>query len=660
MANHKYLENRIWAIADILRGVFPQSHYGNIMLPMIVLRRFDCVLAPTKIKVLEEYETYKDEKANDEIFNTITGQNFHNHSSFDLDVLMQNPEYIERYLINYINGFSANVYKIFNSFDFEKEIKKMSEASILSLIVSKFYEIDLHPNVISNREMVIIFENLVKRFYVDRYNFEYSTPHDVSHLMVNLLFRQDDKLLATRDTTFKLLDPVCGTGGMLNEAHNYLHNLNPDATLHVYGQEINLNVFAIALASFFIRGTNNNVENDENIFSGDIFVEDKLKDKTFDYFLAHPPFGGEWKRQQKTIKSEHENKKYEGRFGAGLPRVSDSSLLFLQHMISKFKPMRPENKENGSRLAIIFNANPLSVGGAGSGESEIRKWIIEKDWLETIIALPENVFYHTSIGTYVWIVTNRKEERRKGKVQLIDARECYFSMKRKLGSKHRSIGVRIGKNETNKMAKIVKSYDNFEDNNISKILDDEDFGYTRITVERPLRLCYQMTAENKARFLDACPHLFDDVQAIDTKLGRESYLDWNEVWSHIEKLLHNCNSSWKASEKKLFYNVFTQKEPRAEPVQKNGKNKGYESDIDLRDFETIPLKEDIDEYFKREVLPHVPDAWIDRTKDVIGYEINFDQHFYHDISLRSLKEIDADLKQAKKEIIQLLDEAINW
>lgn len=658
MTNHKDLENLIWQMADLLRGPYHPSYYGYVMLPMIVLRRFDCALAPTKIKVLAEYEKHKDDKINDEIFDAITGQHFHNHSSFDLDTLKRDPENIERNLITYIKGFSANVRKIFDGLDFENEIKRMSEVNILYLIVSKFCDIDLHPDVVSNREMEIIFENLVNRFNVNGNNSEYSTPRDVNQLMINILFNQDDKFLANRGTVCKLLDPVCGTGGMLAEAKNYFHNHHPDAILHVYGQEINNMTFAMALSNILMRDINNSRENDENIFSGNIFTDDQFKGKTFDYFLAHPPFGQDWRQQQKAIKNEHEKKNYEGRFGAGLPRVSDGSLLYLQHMISKFKPMRPEKNKNGSRLAIIFNAKPLFVGGAGSGESEIRKWIIEKDWLEAIIALPENIFHNTSIGTYVWIVTNRKEERRKGKIQLLDARECYYSSKR--GNKHRNIGVGIGKNETNKIAEIVKFYDNFEDNNVSKIFDNEDFGYTRITVECPLRLCYQMTAENKARFLDACPHLLDDVQAIDKKLGRESYLDWNEVWSHIEKLLRTSNSRWKASEKKLFYNVFTQKEPRAEPVRQNGKDKGYEPDIDQRDFETIPLKEDIDAYFKREILPHVPDVWIDRTKNVIGYEINFNQHFYQHKSLRSLEEIDADLKQAEKEISWLLKEVITW
>lgn len=659
MTNHKDLENLIWETSDLLRGAFSQSHYGRMMLPMIVLRRFDCVLAPTKVKVLAEYEKYKKDEINDEILDTIAGQHFHNHSSFDLNMLRLNPENMEKNLITYINGFSANIREIFNSFNFENEIKMMSKVNILSLIVSKFCDINLHPNVISNEEMGIIFENLVKRFNGSGNNYESLTPHDVNQLMVNLIFSPDNKLLATRGTAFKLLDPVCGTGGMLVEAYNYLHNLNPDAILDVYGQEINKTSYAIALAAVFMREINNSEESNVNIFSGDTFTEDKFEGKTFDYVLAHPPFGQEWKRQQKIIKNEHEKKKYEGRFGAGLPRVSDSSLLFLQHMISKFKPMRPNSNENGSRIAIIFNANPLFVGGAGSGESEIRKWIIEKDWLEAIIALPENIFYNTSIGTYVWIVTNRKEERRKGKIQLIDARECYYSMKRKWGNKNRNIGVGVGKNETNNIAEIVKFYDNFEDNKISKIFDNEYFGYTRITIECPLRLCYQMTAENKARFLDSCPHLLDDVQAIDKELGRESYLDWNEVWSHIEKLLRTSNSRWKASEKKLFYNVFTQKDSRAEPVRKNDKDKGYEPDIDQRDFENIPLKEDIDVYFKREILPHVPNAWINRTKEVIGYEINFNQQFYHHKSLRSLEEIDADLKQAEKEILWLLKEVIN-
>ncbi|MBI4553892.1 MAG: N-6 DNA methylase, partial [Candidatus Latescibacteria bacterium] len=324
------------------------------------------------------------------------------------------------------------------------------------------------------------------------------------------------------------------------------------------------------------------------------------------------------------------------------------------HMISKFEPVRPAEHKHGSRIAVVFSGSPLFTGGAGSGESDIRKWIIENDWLEAIIALPEQMFYNTGIGTYVWIVTNRKDRRRKGKIQLLDAREFYVPMRRSLGDKRRKIGEK--EDGRDQIADIVKLYGRFAETNTSKIFDNADFGYTRVTVERPLRLRYQMTIEDKARFLDACPHLPDDVQAIDNELGRAPQRDWNAVLERILDLLHERRSRWKAAEHKLFRDVFTQKDPDAEPVLKGGRDEGYDPDADLRDFENVPLKDDIDEYFCREVLPHVPDAWMDRSKDKVGYEINFNRHFYRYTPPRPLEEIDADLKQAEEEILRLLRE----
>jgi type I restriction enzyme M protein len=390
-----------------------------------------------------------------------------------------------------------------------------------------------------------------------------------------------------------------------------------------------------------------------NVRYGDSFTEDQFARETFDYFLTNPPFGVDWKKQQKEIQQEHDKRGFDGRFGAGLPRVNDGSLLFLQHMIDKFEPVRPAEHKHGSRLGIVFSGSPLFTGGAGSGESDIRKWIIENDWLEGIIALPEQMFYNTGIGTYVWIVTNRKENRRKGKIQLLDARDVWTAggsedNKRSLGDKRRHI-------TGSQIAEIVKLYGRQANCETSKTFDNADFGYTRVTVERPLRLRYQMTLEDKSRFLDACPHLLDDVQAIDKELGRAPS-DWNVVWSRIEDLLHERKSRWKATEQKLFRGVFTQKDPEAQPVAKGGRDDGYEPDPDLRDFENVPLKDDIDAYFEREVRPHVPDAWMERSKDKAGYEINFNRHFYKYTPPRPLEAIDAELKQAEEDIMRLLRE----
>lgn len=660
MPDHSYFENLIWQIADLLRGPYRPPQYERVMLPMTVLRRFDCVLAPTKNRVLAEYDRRRDSKLNndaiDRLLNRAAGQRFHNHSPLDFQRLKGDPDHIEKHLVSYIKGFSANVRRIFEFFEFENEIEKMREANVLYLVISKFADVDLHPARVPNAEMGRIFENLIRRFneLANETAGDHFTPREVIRLMVNLLFMHDDELLATPGTVRKLLDPACGTGGMLAEAQNYLREHHKDARLYVFGQDYNKRAFATAASDMLMKNVDQNGGSD-NVRFGDIFVDDQFTEAPydrFDYLLANPPFGVDWKRQRKEIQREHDKLGFDGRFGAGTPRVNDGSLLFVQHMISKFEPVLPDEQKDGSRMAVVLSGSPLFTGSAGSGESEIRKWIIEKDWLEAIVALPEQMFYNTGIGTYVWIVTNRKEPRRKGKVQLLDARDCWIPMKRSLGDKRRKIGE--GEDgEPDQIAEIVRLYGAFEEGPRSKIFDNEGFGYVRVTVERPLRLRYQMTIEDKARFLDAAPHLLDDVQSIDKALGRDPLLDWNVVRSSIQKLLRKRGSKWRAPERKLFRNVFTVTDPESEPVSA-GKNKGFEPDSSLRDTENIPLKTDVDEYFENEVKPYVPDAWLDRSKDRIGYEINFNRYFYVYTPPRPLAEIDADLKRAEDEILRLL------
>lgn len=650
MPNHHELSNFIWQIADLLRGPYRPPQYERVMLPMTVLRRFDCVLAPTKDKVLKEHAKRKGGKldidALDHFLNRTAGQRFHNHSPLTFERLKGDPDNIEKHLVSYIKGFSKNVRTIFEYFEFENEIEKMREANILYLVVSKFCDVDLHPDRVKNEDMGLIFENLIRRFneLANETAGDHFTPREVIRLMVNILFINDDKLLATPGTVRKLLDPACGTGGMLAEAQNYLREYHREAKLFVYGQDYNKRAFATAASDILIKQVNH-VYMRDNIRFGDSFTEDQFEGEKFDYLLTNPPFGVDWKKEQKEIRREHEKQGFVGRFGAGLPRVNDGALLFLQHMISKFEPVSPEEHKHGSRLAIVFNGSPLFSGGAGSGESNIRKWIIENDWLESIIALPEQMFYNTGIGTYIWIVTNRKEQHRKGKIQLLDARERWKPMRRSLGDKRRELGE-------DDITFIVGEYGNFTESGTSKTFHNADFGYTRVTVERPQRLRYQMTMDRKSRFLDVVPHLLDDVQEIDKALGREPHLNWNNVWERIARVLHDRNSKWKTPEQKLFRDVFTEKDPQAQPVTE--KQEGYEPDPDLRDFENIPLKNDIDGYFRREVLPHLPDAWMDRSKDKVGYEINFNRYFYKRVPPRSLEEIDADLKKAEEEILLLL------
>lgn len=661
--DHNIFSNLIWQIADLLRGPYRPPQYERVMLPMTVLRRFDCVLSETKEKVVAAHEKHKGGKlagdALDTTLNKVAGQRFHNHSRFDFAALKGAPDSLRSDLWHYIKGFSANVQRIFEYFEFEAEIEKMHEANILYLVVSKFADVDLHPTNVPNEQMGLIFENLIRRFneLANETAGDHFTPREVISLMVNLLFIHDDKLLATPGTVRKLLDPACGTGGMLAEAQRYLREHNTEAKLYAYGQDYNKRAFATAASDMLMKEVSHVAHGGgggDTVRYGDIFTEDQFPSETFDYFLSNPPFGVDWKKQQKEIQREHEKRALDGRFGAGLPRVNDGALLFLQHMWSKREDVKPTEHKEGSRLAIVFSGSPMFTGGAGSGESEIRRWLLENDWLEAIVAMPESMFYNTGIGTYVWVVTNRKEKRRKGKVQLLDARDVWTAggsedSKRSLGDKRRHMTIA-------QIDEIVRLYGKFEEGPRSKIFDNADFGYTRVTIERPLRLRYQMTTDDKARFLDACPHLLDDVQAIDKALGREPRLDWPATWDEIEALLKKRGSRWKATEQKLFRSVFTQRDAKAEPVPAGGRGSGFEADADLRDFENVPLTEDVEAYFEREVKPHIPDAWMDRSKDKVGYEINFNQHFYVFTPPRPLAKIDADLKAAEDEVVRLLRE----
>ena len=686
MADHHQLSNFIWQIADLLRGPYRPPQYERIMLPMTVLRRFDCVLAPTKQRVLTEYDRWKQGKLGDEdldlILNRVAGENFrfHNRSPLDFDKLKSDPDNIDQHLVSYIEGFSKNVREIFERFEFDNEIEKMREANILFLIVSKFSspQIDLHPKKVDNMEMGLLFEDLIRRFNeaANETAGDHFTPREVIRLMVDILFDPDGDVLTKPDIMCRLLDPACGTGGMLSEAKKHLWQMNEDSRLFTFGQDFNPRSYAIAASDLLMRG------NEEGeIRFGDSLINDQYEGDQFDYLLANPPFGVEWKKQQKEVQREHDKQGFAGRFGAGLPRVNDGALLFLQHMISKFKPHQPQQGKQGSRLAIVFNGSPLFTGGAGSGESEIRKWVIEKDWLEAIVALPEQMFYNTGIGTYVWIVTNRKQQHRQGKVQQIDARARWQPIRRSLGDKRRYMGEED-------MAIVVREYREFVESETSKIFDNTDFGYNRVPIERPLRLLYEMTVARKSRFLDAVPHLLDDVQAIDRQLGREPRTDWNKFDKLMDDLLQQRGSKWKKPERKLFRDVFTDRMGGNDKVQrvvlKRRRAEGndpservwgwfpdwkndctqvmYEPDSQLRDFENVRLIDQNDEtniqeivrYFQNEVKPHVKDAWADKEKIRSAYEINFNRHFYKYTPPRPLAEINADIERMEEEVIRLL------
>jgi len=601
----------------------------------------------------------------DPILNQVSGHNFHNISKFTFKKLKDDPDNLAANLTAFIKGFSANARDIIDKFGFEKEIEKLEKNDRLFLVISKFaVEIDLHPDVVSNIEMGYIFEELIRRFN-EASNEEagdHFTPREVIRLMVNLLFIPDGEVLTRRGIIKTLYDPACGTGGMLSVSDEYIHELNPDARLELFGEDFNEQAYAVCGSDMMIKG-----QNLDNIHFGDSIKDDFFKGKTFDYMLANPPFGVEWKPQQAKIKREHEEEGYGGRYGPGLPRISDGSLLFLMHMISKMKPV----KDGGTRLAIVFNGSPLFTGSAGSGESEIRKWIIENDWLEAIVALPDQLFYNTGISTYLWIVTNRKEQHRKGKIQLVNATSFFKKMRKSLGNKRNEIC-------DDQRDQITRLYGDLKKNEFIRLFDNSDFGYRRITVERPLRLNFTVTDERLSRvkegtkFSDlAASKKRKDVQEIaeEEAAGRKRQ---EEILSALESLrvlgtvknrksfskalkdaLQAKNCAIPASLLKEILDALSERDETAD-ICTDGKG-NPEPDSELRDYENVPLKEDVAEYMKREVLPHVPDAWVDESKTRVGYEINFNRYFYKYVPPRPLEEIEADLRKIEAEIAQLLN-----
>lgn len=577
MANSN-LSSFIWSVADLLRGDYKQSEYGKVILPFTVLRRLDCVLEPTKAAVLAE--KVKREKAglNPESFLLKkSGQLFYNTDALDLKKLMGDQDHIGENLRRYLQGFSPAVRDIFEHFEFHIQIDRLDKARLLYLVTEKFANIDLHPDVVSNAEMGAVFEELIRRFaeLSNETAGEHFTPREVIRLMVNLLFIEDDDALSKPGVVRSIYDPTAGTGGMLSVSEEYLTSQNPDARLVIYGQELNPESYAICKADMLIKG-----QDIGNVVFGNTLSADGLPGKHFDYMLSNPPFGVEWKKIEKEIRKEAEVMGFNGRFGPGLPRVSDGSLLFLLHLISKMRPA----KDGGSRFGIVLNGSPLFTGGAGSGESEIRRYVLENDLVEAIIGLPTDMFYNTGISTYIWIVSNRKPAARKDKLQLIDASGFWQKMRKSLGSKRKELSPEH-------IDDITRLFGNFEESTrdgvpISRIFRNEDFGYRTITVERPER--------------DAAGNV-----------------------------------------------VLTTK----------GKGKGKPSpDANLRDTENVPLSEEVETYFKREVLPHAPDAWIDHDKTKVGYEIPFNRHFYVFNPPRRLSEIDAELKVVTDRILGMIGE----
>jgi len=575
--NQQALSAFIWSVADLLRGDFKQSEYGRVILPFTVLRRMDCVLEPTKRAVLAELADRKKSGLNPEPFLLRkSGQSFYNTSPLDMKLLAGDQDHIRENLYRYIEAFAPAVRDVFERFDFHAQVERLDKAKLLYLVTERFAQIDLHPNAVDNHQMGLVFEELIRKFaeLSNETAGEHFTPRDVIRLMVDLIFVEDDGVLTSGTHAVRTLyDPTAGTGGMLSIADEYLREHNPRASLTVYGQELNPESYAICKADMLIKG-----QDVANITFGNTLSDDGHAHQKFDYMLSNPPFGVEWKKVEKEVRKEHETQGYNGRFGPGLPRISDGSLLFLLHLIAKMRPV----DQGGCRFGIVLNGSPLFTGGAGSGESEIRRYVLENDLLEAIIGMPTDMFYNTGISTYVWILSNRKSAQRRGKVQLIDASGLWQKMRKSLGSKRKELS------ETH-IDEVTRLFGDFAEAKrdgkpVSRIFRNEDFGYRTITVERPLR---------------------DDAGKI--------------------------------------------------VLAAKGKQKGKQQpDADLRDTENVPLHENVEEYFRREVLPHAPDAWIEHDKTKVGYEIPFNRHFYVFQPPRALADIDAELKQTTDRILKMI------
>ncbi|MHA3684664.1 type I restriction-modification system subunit M [Leucobacter sp. HY1910] len=628
----------IWSIADLLRGSFKAHQYGDIILPFTVLRRLDAVLEPTKQAVYSAVIEAKEQQlpVRPALLKKKAGHEytFWNESRFDLESTLGDSENLADNLLQYVNSFSENVRDIFVKYKIEDRIAELEEHGLLFLVTQRFAEVDLSPAKVPNEEMGHIFEELIRKFAEasNETAGEHFTPRDVIELMVDLLLSPDAEALTTPHIARSIYDPTAGTGGMLSVAEDHIRNMNRTATLTLAGQEINPQSYAICKADMTVKG-----QSVDAIVFGDTLLSDGHDGSTFNYGLSNPPFGVDWKKQQKDVIDEHERRGFAGRFGPGLPRVSDGSMLFLMHLISKMRPA--DEAGAGGRAAIVLNGSPLFTGGAGSGESNIRKWILERDLLDAIVALPTDMFYNTGIATYVWILDSAKSAERKGKVQLIDGTKLFRKMRKGLGSKRNELGEAD-------IAEIARSYGAFEESKVSKIFDREAFWYRTITVERPLRLNWALTSErlrtaNEVKAIAKLKLTFPDPAAAAVGFAVEPTTDRAAFTKTVKQYLAAAEITLSAAQLKAFVAALSVPDPDA-PVVLDAKGRP-EPDTSLRDTENVPWGEDIHEYVAREVTPFAPDAWVDEAKTKEGCEIPFTRHFYEYVPPRPLAEIDRDL-----------------
>jgi len=672
--NHGQIVSFIWSVADLIRDTFKRGKYQDVILPLTVLRRLDCVLAPAKEKVLATNSRMEEKglENRDLLLRRASGYAFYNTSNYDFERLLADAPNLKRNLMRYVDDFSPNMREVLDRFDFRNTIEKLDDAGLLFKVVERFKGVDLHPDLVDNATMGTIFEELIRKFNeaLNENPGEHFTPRDVVHLMVDLLFAGDDERLSRPDLVVKICDPCCGSGGMLTISKEHIESADDKhAEVHLFGQEVNPETYAICKSDLFMKSEDG--RDGDNIAFGSTLAVDKHASRRFEYLIANPPYGKDWRRDEEAVRTEHD-KGDAGRFPAGLPRISDGQLLFLQHMLSRMTA--PE--DGGGRVAIIMNGSPLFTGDAGSGESEIRRWVIENDWLEAIVALPEQLFYNTGIATYVWVLTNRKAPERKGKVQLIDATSFWAPMRRSLGDKRRHIPA-------GKAREILSLHGAVEDGKNSKVFDREVFGYRKITVERPLRLNFQATPERIARLDDQKPFANLSVskkrderaKALEEEEGRKRqdelrmflgslpdklYLDRSDFVAMLDERLKEANLKFGAPLMKAVLAALSEPDENAAVcVDANGK---IEPDPNLRDHENVPLGESVREFFDREVRPYVEDAWINESvrdaKDgelgKIGYEINFNRHFYVYEPPRPLDEIKAEIRNLEDEIVRLL------